>query len=126
MSENWIENPKTGRMIKINSQTHRRLINQGVLKNTRLDEKILVRYDDNDDVDEIKKQLIDRLDENEIICKGKGRYEGCLVKSYKGNKGKPKKKADNNNNLEDFVNSMLLHTREVESDDETDEDYYSD
>ena len=123
MSE-WIENPKTGRMIKINSQTHRRLINQGVLKNTRLDEKILTRYNNNDDVDEIKKQLSDRLGENEIICKGKGRYEGCLVKSFKGKKGKPPKKKTN---LDSFIEEMLNNNQAEETEEEssTDEDIYS-
>ena len=105
MLTDWVTNPKTKKLVKIGSQTHRRLINEGVLKNTRLDEKVLANYDPAvDDVGELKKQLQSNISDNEIISVGRGRYKNKLVRGYKGNKGRPVKP---NTDVEQYVQSLL-------------------
>ena len=57
MNENWTTNPQTGRPIKIGNKIHRKLINDGVLKTTQIDEKILHTIQAGDDIPAIKKIL---------------------------------------------------------------------
>lgn len=109
LEQNWVTNPNTKKLVKIGSQTHRRLINEGVIKNTKLDEKILATYDpEKDDIDELKKQLKNSmlLKDNEIINVGRGRYKNKLIRGYKGNKGRPANK-NNLSNLDQYINSIL-------------------
>ena len=116
MLTDWVTNPKTKKLVKIGSQTHRRLINEGVLKNTRLDEKVLANYDPAvDDVGELKKQLQSNLSDNEIISVGRGRYKNKLVRGYKGAKGRPVKP---NTDVEQYVQSLLLAPTEEEEESE--------
>lgn len=112
MLTDWVTNPKTKKLVKIGSQTHRRLINEGVLKNTRLDKKVLANYDPAvDDVDELKKQLQSNISDNEIISVGRGRYKNKLVRGYKGAKGRPVKP---NTDVEQYVQSLLSTPTEEE------------
>ena len=87
-SEEWVLNPKTNRMVKKNSITHRRLINQGVFKRTKPDDDVVHVIQENDDVGEIKKQLSVDLPENMNIRRGHGRNKGKLVKGFRS--GRPK------------------------------------
>ena len=57
----YVNNPTTGRMVKIGGKTHRSLINSGVLKNTRRDPRVLYTLDHGDDVHAIKQQLRETL-----------------------------------------------------------------
>jgi hypothetical protein len=119
MLTDWVTNPKTKKLVKIGSQTHRRLINEGVLKNTRLDEKVLANYDPEvDDVGELKKQLQSNLSDNEIISVGRGRYKNKLVRGYKGAKGRPYNNPKPNTEVEQYVQSLLLAPTEEEEESE--------
>lgn len=87
----WLLNPKTGRMVKKNSITHRRLINQGVFKRTQTDDNVLHIIQENDDVESIKKQLSTGLPDNMSIRRGHGRNRGRLVKGFRvGRPRRPK------------------------------------
>jgi len=90
MSENWIINPKTNRMIKRDSITHRRLINQGVFQRTTLNNEVLHTIQENDNIEELKKQLQRTLPSNQSVRRGIGRNKGRLIKGFKS--GRPKKK----------------------------------
>ena len=121
MQNNYIENPETKRLIKISGKTHRQLINKGVMLNSNIDGKILYKISPDDDITEIKKQLqkTANLEENEIMSIGRGRYKDCLVKGFKGKKGRPKKKENPiENPIESIVERMLngCHLEEVEED----------
>jgi hypothetical protein len=119
MLTDWVTNPKTKKLVKIGSQTHRRLINEGVLKNTRLDEKVLANYDPAvDDVGELKKQLQSNISDNEIISVGRGRYKNKLVRGYKGAKGRPYNNLEPNtdrSDVEQYIQSLLSTPIEEES-----------
>ena len=115
MLTDWVTNPKTKKLVKIGSQTHRRLINEGVLKNTRLDEKVLANYDPAvDDVGELKKQLQSNISDNEIISVGRGRYRNKLVKGFKGKKGRPCNNLEPNSDVEQYIQSLLVAPTEEE------------
>ena len=120
--KDWIVNPTTNRLIKIGSPTYRRLVNQGVIKNTWLDDRVLAHYGENDDVEQLKHQLCHRLHPNEIISRGKGRYKGKLIRTYKGSKGRPKKaNPEPEVALEEWVSNILTSQPVYsESDSETD------
>ena len=107
LEQDWITNPVTKKLVKIGSQTHRKLINQGILKNTKIDEKVLASYTETDDVLELKKQLKNNLKDNQIINVGRGRYKDKLVVGYKGLKGRPLKQNSNECQLENFINNIL-------------------
>jgi hypothetical protein len=118
----WIVNPLTQRLVKNGSQTHRRLVNQGVLKNTQIDEKVLTTYDpDTDDIEQLKEQLQPKLSDNEIVSIGKGRYKNKLVRSFKGNKGRPTSKRPIKSNIDSYVNSLL----QINKDEEDTNNHYS-
>jgi len=112
MQNNYIENPETKRLIKISGKTHRQLINKGIMLNSNIDGKILYKISPDDNITEIKKQLqkTANLEENEIMSIGRGRYKNCLVKGYKGAKGRPKRKTEKvteKNPIENIVERML-------------------
>ena len=140
----WIVNPETNRMVKVGSQTYRKLVNQGVLKNSTLDSRVLASYDETDDVDELKRQLSHNLGENEIISKGKGRYKNKLIKSYKGRKGRRSKRpptpppsissdseieqeqedlTKSNINFDQFLQSIMSSGNGTNQEEYSDEDY---
>ena len=123
----WIVNPLTQRLVKNGSQTHRRLVNQGVLKNTQIDEKVLTSYDpDTDDIEQLKEQLQPKLSENEIVARGKGRYKNKLVRSFKGNKGRPtSKRPIINSNIDSYVHSLLQTNEDEEVTDDSIDTIYS-
>ena len=88
----YVNNPTTGRMVKIGGKTHRSLINSGVLKNTRRDPRVLYTLDHGDDVHAIKQQLREtaNLKKNESMkYHPSGKYKGKIVKTHKiGRKSK--------------------------------------
>ena len=83
----WILNPHTNRMIKKNSITHRRLINQGKMEDY-LDETVVHVIQPDDDIEEKKKELSKDLPPNKNIRVGLGRYKGKLVVGYKSGRKK--------------------------------------
>ena len=96
----YVNNPTTGRMIKIGGKTHRSLINSGVLKNTRRDPRVLYTLDHGDDVHAIKQQLREtaNLKKNESMkYHPSGKYKGKIVKTHKiGRKSKHSKTEKSN------------------------------
>ena len=88
----YVNNPTTGRMVKIGGKTHRSLINSGVLKNTRRDPRVLYTLDHGDDVHAIKQQLREtaNLKKNKSMkYHPSGKYKGKIVKTHKiGRKSK--------------------------------------
>lgn len=121
--DNYVLNPLTNRMVKVGSQTYRKLVNSKVIKNKAVDERVIYKYDSDDDIEELKKKYQDELDENEIIQKGKGRYKGKLIKTYKGSKGRPKKQqATRDDDINDLISSMLIK----DDDNSSEEEYETD
>ena len=122
--EKYILNPETNRMVKIGSQTYRKLVNKKIIKNKVVDDRILYKYDSDDDIEELKKKYKDEINENEIIQIGKGKYKNKLIKTYKGDKGRPKKifEEKEEDDINDLINSMLINNK---SDSESDNlEYY--
>ena len=124
--DNYVLNPLTNRMVKLGSQTYRKLVNTKVIKNKAVDERVIYKYDSDDDIEELKKKYQEELNENEIIQKGKGRYKGKLIKTYKGQKGRPKKQQETtrDDDINDLISSMLINNDNNESSEE--EEYESD
>ncbi len=124
MLSDWVTNPKTKKLVKIGSQTHRRLINEGVLKNTRLDEKVLATYDPEvDDVGELKKQLQSNISDNEIISVGRGRYKNKLVKGFKGQKGRPYNNLEPTSSVDQYIQSLLNEPTEEQEEEGSSEEF---
>lgn len=109
--DNYVLNPLTNRMVKIGSQTYRKLVNTKVIKNKVVDDRILYKYDSDDDIEELKNKYKDELNENEIIQIGKGKYKNKLIKTFKGDKGRPKKQIEKDDDINDLISSMLINNK---------------
>jgi hypothetical protein len=90
MNTDYTINPKTGRLVKYNSPTYRKLVNEGVIKNKKQDPKIAYKLDTGDDIDAIKKDLKNKikLKKNEVLRKGIGKNKNKIMIAYKGGRHK--------------------------------------
>lgn len=85
--EQHIINPNTNKPVKIGGRVYLNLIRDGILKNQNYkDPKILYDIDEKDNEQDIiikKKKIKEKLNINEDIVKGRGKYKGKLVKKHK-------------------------------------------
>jgi hypothetical protein len=90
MNTDYFTNPKTGRLVKYNSPTYRKLVNEGIIKNTRKDPRVAYKLDETDDVEAIKKELKTKikLKKGEMLKKGVGKNKGKLMIAFKGGRYK--------------------------------------
>ena len=93
-NNDYIRNPKTNRPVKVGSRVWRDLVKEGMVSSQNYqDEKELYALKPNDDPSQVIQQLNKTLPRNKQAVRGRGMYQGKIVK-----KEKPY------NNLEDTVN----------------------
>jgi len=82
-----IINPRTNKPVKIGGRVYMNLIRDGILKNQNYkDPKILYDIDEKDEEQDIiikKKKIKEKLNINEDVVKGRGKYKGKLIKKHK-------------------------------------------
>ena len=95
-NNDYIRNPKTNRPVKVGSRVWRDLVKEGMVSSQNYqDEKELYALKPNDDPSQVIQQLNKTLPRNKQAVRGRGMYQGKIVK-----KEKPY------NNLEDTVNMV--------------------
>ena len=95
-NNDYIRNPKTNRPVKVGSRVWRELVKEGMVSSENYqDEKELYALKPNDDPSQVIQQLNKTLPRNKQAVRGRGMYQGKIVK-----KEKPY------NNLEDTVNMV--------------------
>lgn len=95
-NNDYIRNPKTNRPVKVGSRVWRDLVKEGMVSSENYqDEKELYALKPNDDPSQVIQQLNKTLPRNKQAVRGRGMYQGKIVK-----KEKPY------NNLEDTVNMV--------------------
>ena len=95
-NNDYIRNPKTNRPVKVGSRVWRDLVKEGMVSSQNYqDEKELYALKPNDDPSQVIKQWNKTLPRNKQAVRGRGMYQGKIVK-----KEKPY------NNLEDTVNMV--------------------
>lgn len=114
-NDDYVKNPKTNRPVKVGSRIWRNLVKEGMLSSENYhDEKELYALQPNEDPTNIIKELNKNLPRNVQAVRGRGKYEGKIVK-----KDKP------HDNLEEAVNIVkkasvraVKQLKPPESDDE--------
>ena len=104
MDQTWVINPKTSRAIKIGSMTYNKLINQGVLKNRKIDPNHIYEMKPGDD----KKAIMHQLRLTTPMNQNQGlrlRKDGQVRRVYKGGRkplrSQPEARRTNEQRLKD-------------------------
>ena len=110
MEHEWVKNPLTNRLVKINGKVHRKLVNTGVMKNKTKDKRVAYKLDLGDDPHSIKKELRKtmKLKPNETLKIGTGKYKGKIMKSFKRQKMKKIQVEESQDNLINLYNKLGL------------------
>lgn len=110
MDTDYVKNPKTGRLIKIGSMTHRKLINEKVIKNTKKNPKIAYKLDEGDDIEAIKRELKSKikLKKGETLRTGVGKNKGKIMVAFKGGRYK-KDESDSDDEFENLCKKLDIN-----------------
>ncbi len=83
-NNDYIRNPKTNRPVKVGSRVWRDLVKEGMVSSQNYqDEKELYALKPNDDPSQVIQQLNNTLPRNEQAVRGRGMYQGKIVKKEK-------------------------------------------
>lgn len=67
----FIKNPKTGRLIRVGSKTHKKLITSGILGEpiTSIDENVILEADNPEQAKELQKKINKKTEKNKVITR---------------------------------------------------------
>ena len=89
----FVINPITNRSVRVGGKVYNNLVRQGYFKDEYVDDKILEEFEETENMKLMKdkiEELDDRLPVDLHAVRGRGRYQGKLVKRYRKRPKAPK------------------------------------